>query len=593
MGKILILILIWFNGFMLSAQINVYQDVFKGGVTGDAFNNWFSPLPGQFDVHIEPGSIIRDAYLFVSMYRFNNYLYPEPRNILFNGNVIQLSPALALDNEYIMYFPSSSNTRIIKTIVLNVKDFIIASVQNYTISSPEQPPSVDYGTYCEFYLYITYENPAMQEVCANVFVNDIQPNANMLYMFSSLNPIDLAQNVGLAVNASSMCDTIQDGSFVKVNNVPIGLIGGDEDNALTSCSGVNGTFYYQNGALTGLGNDVANSTMSGLDAIANIESYLSSNTSFNLEFEYQSTLGSQTNPINQLFLTYTTPCAPVDVSVPSDTILCLGSTLQLNATGGQSYEWLNPSTGGPAVGLSCTTCPNPVFTADSSMLYTVRIWNNDSCSVVRPLKINVRPQPTFGVITKTPSECGANTGTVILNGLPNNGIVTNWQEVGGAIQTNNVFQNLSAGNHTFFFTDTNGCQSADTTVFVGEVNSTVASFTVSPQSGAAPLSATITNTSQNATNYEWFLNGVSQGSSFTTSTFGVSGNYEIMLVAWLHAPNCADTAYQTVVVFDSLVVTLPNVFTPNFDGTNDFFTLTANQNVNYELIILNRWGNVC
>src|SRR5690606_32522098 len=157
-------------------------------------------------------------------------------------------------------------------------------------------------------------------------------------------------------------------------------------------------------------------------------------------------------------------------------LACQGSTLQLNASStnpSATYEWL------PATGLSCSTCPNPIFTADSSMFYTVRVWNNDSCSVVRPLKINVRPQPDFGTITSEPSECGAPTGSatagsVTLSALPNNGVVATWQEVGGAIQSNNVFSGLSPGNHTFNFIDTNGCQSADTTVFVDEVNSTIA-----------------------------------------------------------------------------------------------------------------------
>ncbi|HLW30198.1 MAG TPA: gliding motility-associated C-terminal domain-containing protein, partial [Brumimicrobium sp.] len=46
------------------------------------------------------------------------------------------------------------------------------------------------------------------------------------------------------------------------------------------------------------------------------------------------------------------------------------------------------------------------------------------------------------------------------------------------------------------------------------------------------------------------------------------------------------------IVFDSLVAQLPNVFTPNNDGTNDFFNVKVNLPVSYKLSILNRWGNV-
>src|SRR5690606_1111023 len=160
------------------------------------------------------------------------------------------------------------------------------------------------------------------------------------------------------------------------------------------------------------------------------------------------------NLINQLFLTYTSPCDTFSVSSPNDTTVCHGDQLLLNVTGGQYHERL------PTIGQSCITYPNPIFTSVSTTFYTVRIWNTASCSVVRPLKINVRPKLEWGTITSNPSECGATTGTVTLNASPNNGIVDTWTEVGGTTQTTNVFQNLSAGNHTFFYTDTNGCESA-------------------------------------------------------------------------------------------------------------------------------------
>ncbi|WP_158276133.1 T9SS type B sorting domain-containing protein [Brumimicrobium oceani] len=40
------------------------------------------------------------------------------------------------------------------------------------------------------------------------------------------------------------------------------------------------------------------------------------------------------------------------------------------------------------------------------------------------------------------------------------------------------------------------------------------------------------------------------------------------------------------------MATLPNVFTPNNDGINDFFNVKVNLPVTYDLVILNRWGNV-
>ncbi|MEZ4890975.1 MAG: gliding motility-associated C-terminal domain-containing protein [Crocinitomicaceae bacterium] len=63
-------------------------------------------------------------------------------------------------------------------------------------------------------------------------------------------------------------------------------------------------------------------------------------------------------------------------------------------------------------------------------------------------------------------------------------------------------------------------------------------------------------------------------------------------MAWQNDNACADTAYATVNVYDSLIVHVPNVFTPNNDGVNDSFGINTNLPIHAQLNILNRWGEV-
>jgi gliding motility-associated-like protein len=569
----------------VSGQICVYQEIFKGGVTGDSFNPWSSNLSGQFDVYIEPGSTIKDAYLFVNVLGD-----PIDDIVIFNGVNIALNQENTLNNSY-LYFNSSIVNWTIKTLMIDVKTIINPNNNSYTIVPPQnQPATLNPGVFSEYYLYIAYENPTLDFVNSTVFVNDIQPQQTQSYNLIDINSMNLLDDVLLAVFSSAFCDTVQDGSFVSVDSNPIGILGGDDDNTPLGCLGVSGSFYYQLSTAFGLGNDTPDAFMSGTDAIATIENYVVSTNSLNIKFEYQTpSFKPRTNPVHQLYLTYTTPCDTFSVSVPNDTTVCEGTQLQLNASTTNptaTYEWE------PSTGLSCSNCPNPIFTADSSMFYTVRIWNNDSCSVVRPIKINVRPRPIFGEIVTTASECGASTGSATLNASPNNGIVDSWQEVGGNNQPSNIFQNLGSGNHTFFFIDTNGCQSNDSIIVIDEVNSTVANFTANPMSGAVPLDVSFTNTSLNASNYEWSVNGNNEGNNLSNYTFDPSGTYVVTLVAWQNDPACADTAYKTIFVYDSLLVEIPNVFTPNGDGLNDFFSINSNMPINCHLVIVNRWGNV-
>jgi gliding motility-associated-like protein len=192
------------------------------------------------------------------------------------------------------------------------------------------------------------------------------------------------------------------------------------------------------------------------------------------------------------------------------------------------------------------------------------------------------------------TKCGASTGYIKANALsedldawyvvtPNNDTLD--QPIG------NTFPNLGAGDYSVYYIDSLGCKSEDTIVNIETYNNTVADFSVNPTTGSAPLEVEINNLSQNATDYEWLINGVSIGTSPTTF-FDTSGIYQIGLIAWEIDASCADTTWKTVFVYDSLVARIPNVFTPGGDGINDYFGITVNFTVETELVILNRWGNV-
>jgi gliding motility-associated-like protein len=193
------------------------------------------------------------------------------------------------------------------------------------------------------------------------------------------------------------------------------------------------------------------------------------------------------------------------------------------------------------------------------------------------------------------TKCGASTGYIKAVTLPED--LDAWYVVTPNNDTldqpiGNTFPNLGAGNYSVYYIDSLGCKSEDTIVTIETYNNTIADFSIIPSSGASPLVVQIDNQSQNATDYSWWLNGEYQGNSFTGFYTDTSGVYDIELIAWKNDSICADTVSYTVIVFDSLIVGLPNVFTPNNDGVNDYFNVKVNLPVRYKLNILNRWGNV-
>ena len=76
----------------------------------------------------------------------------------------------------------------------------------------------------------------------------------------------------------------------------------------------------------------------------------------------------------------------------------------------------------------------------------------------------------------------------------------------------------------------------------------------------------------------------------TPHTYADTGKYTIMLIASTLF-NCKDTAYEQITIEPDFVFYIPNAFSPNGDGVNDFFTGKGIFIEKYEMRIFDRWGN--
>jgi gliding motility-associated-like protein len=69
----------------------------------------------------------------------------------------------------------------------------------------------------------------------------------------------------------------------------------------------------------------------------------------------------------------------------ADTLIDLGESVALLASGGSTYAW------SPAAGLSCTDCPNPLASPSDTTVYTVVIGADGFCADTLQVTVNVRP----------------------------------------------------------------------------------------------------------------------------------------------------------------------------------------------------------
>ena len=123
------------------------------------------------------------------------------------------------------------------------------------------------------------------------------------------------------------------------------------------------------------------------------------------------------------------------------------------------------------------------------------------------------------------------------------------------------------------------------------VQSPTASFTYSVLTSGVPQNVSFTNTSINAPNgYSWgFSDNVTSNQINPIHTFSNSAIYPVTLIAYGNH-GCTDTIINSIAIVDTAGLTMPNIFTPNGDGINDYYAPNAHSLKTMDCTIYDRWG---
>jgi gliding motility-associated-like protein len=277
-----------------------------------------------------------------------------------------------------------------------------------------------------------------------------------------------------------------------------------------------------------------------------------------------------------------------------DTAL-IGPSITSPGTGGPySYAWNTGSTTASISAIaSFPSTPNH---------YTVTI--NDGCSLPASavFTINVNPLPVISFSSNVLSGCAPLALTLTANSSGINDVYY-WDNPINAFGNPKSIVFADSGKYTITLVQTNtltGCKATLTKVNYIEVYPRpIASFIADPQS-VSVLYPTINfqNTTQGATSYSWNFGDASALGSTNTSvltnpnhTYSIVGSYGVFLVATSNK-GCKDTAQLVVEVTPDFVLYIPNTFTPDGNGLNDFFLpmgVGIDEN-NYRMEVYDRWG---
>ncbi|GIV26633.1 MAG: hypothetical protein KatS3mg027_0447 [Bacteroidia bacterium] len=264
-----------------------------------------------------------------------------------------------------------------------------------------------------------------------------------------------------------------------------------------------------------------------------------------------------------------------------------------------TFTWTTP----PPTSTNAINNPVTFYSSGTYTLCVTRTSNGcQTCTTVL-VGSNTTPPATTPIPTAT-IACGY-TNTVIYAGTtPSTNITYLWSGPRDATLTSiNSYSTSVTTPGTYYVVITNtttGCASQNS---VAVVNGTIdANFTPNPSSGFAPLSVNFQNQSfignpANVVYYWSFGNGGTYTATPTSTsnplpgantTYLNPGTYTVSLI--VVNGNCKDTVTKIITVDIPSNLEIPNVFTPNGDGVNDYFILHTTNLIEIECTIFDRWG---
>jgi gliding motility-associated-like protein len=260
-----------------------------------------------------------------------------------------------------------------------------------------------------------------------------------------------------------------------------------------------------------------------------------------------------------------------------DTLICIGESITLHAVGTPIIEWVAP------------VVDSVAFSPTETATYTVYGTGDNGCVTVDYITVIVIPTPIIDPGTP-PTVCVGQQVTLNASGAGPNATYS-WN-----FGVTNGVPFVANQNKTYTVTgmDQYGCV-GQATINVTALPIPIADFTPSTTAGYVPLQVLFTNNSSYANNYVWdFGNGLDTVTINNGSTFTLYSIAPQDYVVYMIASNgyCSDTVSKIVKALLPPDISVPNVFSPNDDQSNDIFFVTSQNLASLELLIFNRWGNL-
>ena len=304
------------------------------------------------------------------------------------------------------------------------------------------------------------------------------------------------------------------------------------------------------------------------------------------------------NGCTSTFTILITEPAVLTVAANSGASICNGQNAQIGAvaaggTGPYTYTWQPGNLNG------ATQTVNPAATTT----YTVFVTDANGCSANTTETVTVHALPVTTFAADTTVGCSSLCVNFSdLSTIPAPYTINSWSwnfgDGGTSVLQNPNHCYPAPGAYTVSLTVTSseGCTAAlSLNNYINIFPTPTAAFTATPNPASITDPAVaFTDQSTAATSWVWNF-GENSISTLQNPSFIYldTGCYVVQLVA-ANVIGCADTAIENICISPDWALYIPNCFTPNGDGVNDFFMPDGYgiDQQEFEMWIFDRWGNM-
>lgn len=488
-----------------------------------------------------------------------------------------------------------------QTVTLTVEDNGCTSetvAYEIEVVNPLIPPVIDCNTTTESieFIWNTVAGAAGYNVTVTAGQTGTQ-TSDTTYLVTGLNPLDMV-SITLEIVDDGPCDNITlmtsctavDCPDVTIDLVPIGpyCFGGlleQEILDVTVNGGAgNGTGTWSGDGIVNPNDNVFDPLVAGIGTHQLVYTYTEGNCSYNEAIVVEIVAAPNADAGLAMTLTCDEPDNIAQLGGP-------GTSVGANIV----YDW-STNTGNPFPGDS--TIANPTVIVPG--IYTLTVTNTLlDCSAVSTVSVDANQAIPTPFINISDATCfGDGDGFIAVDTVENGTPPYLYSFNGGPLSSTSFFPNLEAGEYTLLIEDANGC-SQELSFGVGqpdELNINLNS-NIEGDDQIVELGDGVILTIQSSIPFEeldsvqWLPPLSVECDTCQTNTIFPTGPMTFSVM--VQEGDCVATDDITIFVSKDLDIHVPNVFSPNGDGDNDYVIPFANEDavlIINSFLIFNRWG---